>query len=200
MLNRADIASGQPNWLVLLPLLAAVPGACVLGLAVVTRRLMRRGDQVEAATRTANEESMRLLANMSHELRTPLTGILGQADMMAAEGDLTNSQTERLTLLTEAATLMRNVVNRVIDVARPDGRDEAPVLEPCDLDHLIQTCLGMVEGEARRKGLRLTSISTGCAEATDARARPGSAGVWPNLLMNACQIHLRGNRFGARGR
>ncbi len=191
-LDRADVTSGQPNWLILLPLLAIVPGACVLGLSIVTRRLMHRGDQIDAAARAANDEDMRLLASMSHELRTPLTGILGQAEMMAEEGGLTDNQTKRLSTLTEAGTLMRNIVNRVIDVARPDDRADAPVLEPCDLDHLVHTCLGMVEGEARRKGLRLSSAIDPGTPRRQMLARDLVQQVLVNLLMNAVKFTAEG--------
>jgi signal transduction histidine kinase/DNA-binding response OmpR family regulator len=191
-LARADIAAGQPNWLVLLPLLAGIPGLCVIGLSILTRQLMRRVNQVDAAARAANDEDMRLLANMSHELRTPLTGILGQAELMAEEGGLTDSQMTRLTRLTEAGALMRGIVNRVIEVARPDDRADAPVLEPCDLDHLIRTCLGMVEGEARRKGLRLTSTIDPSIPRRRMLARDLVQQVMVNLLMNAVKFTTEG--------
>ncbi len=33
---------------------------------------------------------------------------------------------------------MRNIVNPVIDVARPDANPDAPVPEHCDLDRLVE--------------------------------------------------------------
>jgi signal transduction histidine kinase/CheY-like chemotaxis protein len=190
--DRAALLDREASWLIWLPLLALIPGFCVLGLVIASRRLLRRGDQVEAAARAANDEHMRLLANMSHELRTPLTGILGQAELMAEEGTLSDRLATRLTRLTEAGTLMRNIINRVIDVARPDDRADAPVLAPCDLGLLISTCLGMVEGEARRKNLLLSSSIDPDTPRNVMLARDLVQQVLINLLMNAVKFTAAG--------
>ena len=191
-LDHAEIAPGAWSWLIWLPLLALTPSLGVLGLSFMASRVLRRGEEVESAARAANDEHMRLLANMSHELRTPLTGILGQAELMTEEGGFSDRQATRLARLTEAGTLMRGVINRVIDVARPDDHGETPLLEPCDLDQLSRTCLGMVEGEARRKGLRLTS---GIDPETPRRvmlSRDLVQQVVINLLMNAVKFTTEG--------
>ena len=90
-LDRSDIAAADHSWLLWLPLLALIPGLCILGLSFAGWRLLRRGIRAEADASAANDECMRLLANMSHELRTPLTGILGQAELMTEEGGLSES-------------------------------------------------------------------------------------------------------------
>jgi signal transduction histidine kinase/CheY-like chemotaxis protein len=191
--EAGEIAAGEQwSWLLWLPPLALIPGLCVLGLGVLSHRFLRLGHQIEAQSRAANDEHMRLLANMSHELRTPLTGILGQAEMLTDEGGLNEHQTKRLNLLTEAGALMRTVVNRVIDVARPDDRPDKPVLESCDLDRLAQVCLGVVEGEARRKGLRLTSTIDPGVPRQVMLARDLVQQVLINLLMNAVKFTARG--------
>jgi signal transduction histidine kinase/CheY-like chemotaxis protein len=190
--DHASIVVEERPWLILLPPLVLIPGLFVLALAFLAYRVLRRGSQIEAATRAANDEHMRLLANMSHELRTPLTGILGQAEMMTEEGGLTEPQMTRLTRLTEAGTMMRNIVNRVIDVASLDNLVHTYVLKPCDLDLLILTCLGMVEGEARRKGLRLTSEVDPATPRKVMLARDLVQQVVVNLLMNAVKFTATG--------
>src|SRR5258708_34230243 len=102
---------------------------------------------------------MGLLATMSHELRTPLTGILGQIELLTEEGELNDRQMSRLRRLTEAGALMRAVVNRVTDEARPETRDGPPVLAPIELDDLLGAWVGMAEGEARRNRWRLATAS-----------------------------------------
>jgi len=191
-LSNADIAAGEPSWLLWLPFLPLIPGLCLLGLSLVAHRMQRRGDRIGAAANTTFEESQRLLANMSHELRTPLTGILGQAEMMTQEGGLKDRQAERLARLTEAGSLMRDIVDRVVDIARPEDAIETQVLTPCDLDPLLRTALGVVEGEARRKGLLLTSSVD---PATPRRAMLEQNRVQQmliNLLMNAVKFTAQG--------
>ena len=94
---------------------------------------------------------------MSHELRTPLTGIIGQAELLRAEGGFTPRQAMRLERLTEAGALMRLIIDRVIDVTRPDERIAHPILALCDLDLLARTCRSRIEDDAWAKGLCLTS-------------------------------------------
>jgi signal transduction histidine kinase/CheY-like chemotaxis protein len=192
-LDASQIDPGQRVWSIWLPILAIIPGLGVLGLSLLAHQLLRRGDQIESAARAANDEHMRLLANMSHELRTPLTGILGQAELMAEEGGLGERQTMRLTRLTEAGTLMRNVINRVINVARPDDHFDTPILVPCDLDQLARTCLGMVEGAARQKGLRLTSVIEPGTPRRVMLARDLAQQVLINLLHNAVKFTAEGS-------
>jgi signal transduction histidine kinase/FixJ family two-component response regulator len=192
-LNNAEIAAGEKPWLLWLPLLALIPGLCVLGLSLPAHRMQRRGDRIEAAANTAYDESQRMLANMSHELRTPLTGILGQAELMAREGGLSERQANRLKALMGAGTLMRNIVNRVIDVARPDDVVGPPILTACDLDLLLGSALDGVEGEARRKGLLLTS-NVDLAMPRRAMLEPDRVRqMLNNLLMNAVKFTDRGS-------
>jgi signal transduction histidine kinase/DNA-binding response OmpR family regulator len=192
-LASADIAAGERPWLLMLPFLALLPGLCVMGLSRTARRMQRRGDRIAAAAHTAYDESQRLLANMSHELRTPLTGILGQADLMTADGNLSERQATRLARLSEAGTLMRSIIDRVIDVARPEDVVAPPVLTACDLDPLIRTALGVVEGEARRKGLLLTSSIDPATPKRAMLERDRVQQMLINLLMNAVKFTAQGS-------
>ncbi len=192
-LGNAAIAAGERSWLLWLPPLAVIPGICVFWLGLAARRMQHRGDGIEAAANTARDESQRQLASMSHELRTPLTGILGQAEMLTAEGGLSAPQTERLRQLTEAGTLMRNIVDRVIDVGRPDAVTGTPVLTACDLDPLFHAALGVVEGEARRKGLLLTSSVDPAMPRRAMLDRDRVLQMLINLLMNAVKFTAQGS-------
>jgi signal transduction histidine kinase/CheY-like chemotaxis protein len=191
-LDQVGITRETRSWLIVLPPLIVIPGLCIVLLSIAGHRILRRGRRVEAAANAANDERMRLLATMSHELRTPLTGILGQAELMTEEGGLNDRQAMRLTRLTEAGTLMRNIVNRVIDVARPEDHEEPLLAAPCDLDALIRTRISMIESEARKKGLRLTG---GVAPSTPRHVmlvHDLVEQVLINLLMNAVKYTGRG--------
>ena len=191
-MDHAGVTGETRPWLIWLPPLALIPGLCILLLSIASHRILRHGRRVEAAANAANDERLRLLATMSHELRTPLTGILGQAELMAEEGGLNERQAARLTRMTEAGTLMRNIVNRVIDVARPEDHEEPLLASPCDLDDLIRTCISMFESEARKKGLRLTG---GIAPATPRHVmlvHDLVEQVLINLLMNAVKYTASG--------
>ena len=187
-----DVLNGTRPWLIWLPLLAAIPGLCVLGLSLAALSLRRGSLRVGAAARQANDDRMRLLATMSHELRTPLTGILGQAELLRKEGELDARQSDRLARLTEAGTMMRDIVNRVLDIARPEDHVITPVLAVCDLDQLIRASRGMVEAAARVKGLSVTGFVDPSAPRFAKLDRGLVEQVLINLLMNAVKFTSRG--------
>ena len=194
------ITSGGQFWLSGASLLVLIPGLGVLGLSIAAVRLRlmandfrHRSDRTESAARAANDECMRLLADMSQELRTPLTCILGQAELMTEEDGLNSTQMTRLARLSEAGRLMRNTVNRAMDVARVDDRVELFDFEPCDVASLVASCLGMVEAEARRKGLRLINTIDPATPPLMTLARDLVQQVMVNLAMNAVKFTDQGS-------
>ena len=180
--------------LVLIPCLGVLAlGITSVSLRRATNDFLRRANRIEPAARAANAECMRLLADMSQELRTPLTCILGQAELMVEENGLNSTQMTRLGRLTEAGRLMRNTVNRVMDLARVDDRVEQLDFEPCDVSSLIASCMGMVETEARRKDLQLITTLDPGTPPQMTLARDLVQQVLLNLLMNAVQFTDRGS-------
>lgn len=96
-----------------------------------SEELARAKDEAEAAARAKSE----FLANMSHELRTPLTAILGYADLLYDEGDLSRAPMNRL---------------ETIDVIRSNGRH---------LQELIDDILDLSKIEAGRMTLEKLQVS-----------------------------------------
>ena len=173
---------------------AAAGGACAISLALVAGLLTERRHLVsaEAAAERAGAETTRFLATMSHELRTPLASILGFAELLSSEGRLEPEQSGRLAALCSAGAHMRDVINRVLDITRPEAMANLPCPQESDLDALIAGCRGMVEPSAAAKGLRLV-----CHVAPDA---PRQAAIDPgqvrevllNLLVNAVKYTAQG--------
>ena len=96
-----------------------------------SEELARAKDAAEAAARAKSE----FLANMSHELRTPLTAILGYADLLYDEGDLSRAPQNSL---------------ETIDVIRSNGRH---------LQELIDDILDLSKIEAGRMTLEKLQVS-----------------------------------------
>ena len=188
----ASILARERAWWVWPLTLTVPPCCCVLGLTLLTHRLRRRGARIEAGARHANDERLNLLATMSHELRTPLTGIIGQAELLRAEGGFTPRQAMRLERLTEAGALMRLIIDRVIDVTRPDERITHPILAPCDLDLLARTCRSRIEDGAWAKGLCLTSHVAPAVPRHAMLDRGLLEQILGNLLANAVKYTAEG--------
>ncbi|MBC8113113.1 MAG: PAS domain-containing protein, partial [Candidatus Saccharimonas sp.] len=96
-----------------------------------SEELARAKDEAEAGARAKSE----FLANMSHELRTPLTAILGYADLLYDEGDLSRGPLNSL---------------ETIDVIRSNGRH---------LQELIDDILDLSKIEAGRMTLEKLQVS-----------------------------------------
>ena len=86
-----------------------------------TRELATARDVAEEASRTKS----RFLANMSHELRTPLNGILGFAQLLFRDPELSDRNRERLRVIGTSGDHLLGLINDVLDLARVEaGRVE----------------------------------------------------------------------------
>jgi signal transduction histidine kinase len=115
-------------------------------LALITAK-----EEAEAA----NEAKTRFLANMSHEVRTPLNGVLGMAQVMAADA-LSEPQAKRLRILTESGQSLLTLLNDILDIARLETRAVRLRTEIFDLAGLVEASCQAFSGAAAAKGLDLT--------------------------------------------
>jgi signal transduction histidine kinase/CheY-like chemotaxis protein len=191
-LKTADLAAGERTWLLWLPPLVLVPGLAVLVLSLGAQSLLRRGDHIRKGANAEKDEHRRLIATMSHELRTPLTGLLGQAELIAIDGGLNARQTVRLGQLTDAGNLLRKIIERVTDDARPGGYFGASIPVPCDVDRLVDGCVSSVSVEAAAKGLELTVAIDPAAPRRVLLPSDEVRQILNNLLKNAVKFTAHG--------
>jgi len=102
----------------------------------------------------ANDAKTRFLANMSHEIRTPLNGVLGMAQVMAADS-LSEPQARRLRILTESGQSLLALLNDILDIARLETRAVRLRAEIFDLAGLVEASCQAFSGAAAAKGLEL---------------------------------------------
>jgi len=112
--------------------------------------LIAAKEQAEAA----NEAKTRFLANMSHEIRTPLNGVLGMAQVMAAD-TLSEPQAKRLQVLTESGKSLLTLLNDILDIARLETRAVRLRTEAFDLAALVEASCAAFSGAAAAKDLSL---------------------------------------------
>ena len=153
-------------------------------------RLSRTFHAMEAAqmqAEEANQTKSNFLATMSHEIRTPLNGVLGMAQIMAAD-ELSERQRERLGVVTESGQALLTILSDLLDLAKIEaGRVE---LESAvfDLDALIERSQAIFRPIAESKGLNLT----GTIEPEAAGRYRGDATrlsqILANLLSNAVKF------------
>ena len=81
----------------------------------------------------ANRAKSDFLSHMSHELRTPLNGVLGYAQIMQRQPEVTGSQRTNLASIINCGDHLLALINDVLDLSKIEaGRIELD-REPCDL-------------------------------------------------------------------
>ncbi len=118
------------------------------------RELAAAKDQAEAFSRCKSE----FLANMSHEIRTPMTAILGYADVLLEEGDLSKAPENRIEAI---CTIQRNgthllqIINDILDLSKIEAGKMTVESAPCSPIQLLADVESLMRVRAESKGLAL---------------------------------------------
>lgn len=88
--------------------------------------------RAEAAADSANQAKTDFLASMSHEIRTPLNAILGYAQILQRDRQLTGEQRDAIGSISASGQHLLGLINEILDLSKIEaGRME---LNPVDFD------------------------------------------------------------------
>lgn len=111
----------------------------------------------------ASQAKSRFLAGITHEIRTPLNGILGYAQILAEEGNLTGPQLQRVDAMLSAGRHLLGMINAVLDlsVIESDRFELQPTR--AELLAVSNACLDVIRphAEAKQLDLRTENLSAG---------------------------------------
>jgi signal transduction histidine kinase len=127
-------------------------------LAALTVNELKRQRGIRELTRArdeANEASLAkstFLATVSHEIRTPLNGVLGMAEIMAAD-PLPDQQRERLGILRQSGETLLALLNDILDLSKIEAGRLTLERIAFDLRHVADGAFAGFSSIAREKGL-----------------------------------------------
>ncbi len=154
-------------------------------------RVNERTEQLaraKEAAETANKAKSEFLANMSHELRTPLNSVLGYAQILKRDKNLTKSQQNGLNMIQISGEHLLTLITDILDLSKIEaGRME---LYPIQFHFpiFIKSIVGMMKMRADQKNIvfsyETSSLLPTIVKADEKRLRQ----VLINLLSNAVKF------------
>ena len=110
--------------------------------------------RAEETAQAANRAKSTFLSNTSHELRTPLNGILGYAQILRREHNLTTTQIDGLNIIYKSGHHLLTLINDILDLARIEAGKLALYPAPTNLPNFLDGVVGMMQMAAQQKALQ----------------------------------------------
>ena len=161
----------------------------VLPLYIST--LLQRIHEARAKAEEANLAKTSFLANMSHEMRTPLNGIVGVVDLLRTT-DMSGQQTELVGLLRHSISVLRSLVDDVLDITKIEAGRLTIEVAPFDLHACVNGLIQLLRPHAQAKGLALQATVDPALEYRLKGDSHHLRQILLNLLGNAIKFTERG--------
>jgi signal transduction histidine kinase len=168
----------------------------IVELETTQRALEKTSNELTVALDQAGQASKaksEFLASMSHELRTPLNAVIGFSDAMVMEifGPMSDRYKNYASDIRSSGAHLLALINDVLDLSRLDAGHAELREEVFGLPELVGEAVRMIQDQAQKAGLALsTDIADGLPALKADRRRIKQ--VLVNLLSNAVKFTPNG--------
>ena len=145
------------------------------------------------AAEVANQAKSEFLANMSHELRTPLNGVLGYAQILQRDPDITPKQKERLNIIGQSGSHLLNLINDILDLSKIDARKFDLSPSDCNFKVFLHDIVEICRIRAQYQSIEFIYQASNNLPVTVKVDEKRLRQVLLNLLSNAIKFTTRGS-------
>ena len=109
-----------------------------------------------ARSAVANRAKSEFLANMSHELRTPLNGILGYAQILKKDTNLTVQQQNSLSIIHQCGEHLLTLIDDILDLSKIEAQKMELYPTEFHLPHFLKSLADLFQMRTQAKDISFT--------------------------------------------
>ena len=140
----------------------------------------------------ANQAKNSFIAHMSHELRTPLNGILGFAQILQADKELSDEQHRRIDNIYHSGEHLLRLLNDILNLSKIEANQLELELKEISFPSFIEEIISVIDVRAQQKDITFNYQAFSSLPSTIVGDETRLRQVLLNLLGNAVKFTRKG--------